>query len=107
MSRIDSVVEAQIKQSLQRGDDKLPSKFEGKRFNLNEYFAVPQAFRMAFSLLKKAGTVPVEITQINELKRLKSQLASTEDQAERKALNSEFNKLNTTHQIMMDRYRRR
>lgn len=47
----------------------------GKPLNLDDYFRWPEDERLGFSLLKSAGFAPVEVEQLSEIGRLKSELA--------------------------------
>lgn len=78
----DKIVEAIIREAQERGDfDNLPGK--GKPIDLTAYFDTPEDVRNAYSLLKNAGMVPVEIELLQEIAALKERLAMTYDEKER------------------------
>jgi len=77
----DESIEAQIREAQARGDfDNLPGK--GKPIDLSEYFSTPEDVRVAQTLLKNAGMVPVEIDLLQEIAALKEALSITTDGAE-------------------------
>ena len=77
----DESIEAQIREAQARGDfDNLPGK--GKPIDLSEYFSTPEDVRVAQTLLKNAGMVPVEIDLLQEIAALKEALSIATDDAE-------------------------
>jgi len=77
----DKAVEAAIQEAFLRGDfDNLPGK--GKPIDLTEYFNTPEDVRVAQSMLKNAGMVPVELELLQEISALKEKLASTKSEIE-------------------------
>ena len=76
----DKSVEAIIQEAMARGEfAKLPG--QGKPIDLTEYFNTPEDVRVAQSMLKNAGMVPVEIELLQEIAVLKESLNSVEDEA--------------------------
>jgi DnaJ homologue, subfamily C, member 28, conserved domain len=76
------LAEAIIREAQERGDfDNLPGK--GKPIDLSAYFDTPEDIRNAYSLLKNAGMVPVEIELLQEIAALKERLATTYEEKER------------------------
>jgi hypothetical protein len=76
----EKIVEALIKEAQALGKfDNLPG--EGKPIDLTEYFNTPEDVRVAQSMLKNAGMVPVEIELLQEIAVLKESLNSAEDEA--------------------------
>ena len=66
----DRIVEAIIKDAMERGDfDNLPGK--GKPIDLSEYFETPEEIRLAHSLLKNAGMTSREVDLLKEIARLR------------------------------------
>lgn len=55
----------------------------GKPLNLDDYFRWPEDERLAFSILKNSGFAPVEVEQLSEIGRLKSELAVCRDDESR------------------------
>jgi hypothetical protein len=77
----EKIVEALIKEAQAQGKfDNLPG--EGKPIDLTEYFNTPEDVRVAQTMLKNAGLVPVEIELLQEVAALKELLRSTKDEAE-------------------------
>ena len=74
----DKIVEAIIKEAQARGQfDNLSGK--GKSIDLTEYFNTPEDVRVAQTMLKNAGMVPVEIELLQEITLLKESLKSIND----------------------------
>ena len=59
---------------------------EGRPLDLDDYFSQPEDLRMAFSILKSAHCVPVEVDLLNEISRLERTIAETTDPAARQTL---------------------
>jgi len=78
----DEIIESIIKEAQERGDfDNLPGK--GKPIDLTDYFDSPADTRVAESVLKNAGMVPVEIELLQEIAALKESLKTAEMDAEK------------------------
>lgn len=74
----DETIETLIKEAQARGEfDNLPGK--GKPIDLTDYFNAPEEIRVAQSLLKNAGMVPVEIDLLKEIAALKESLKIAND----------------------------
>jgi hypothetical protein len=66
---LDALVERRIEAAIARGEfDDLPGS--GRPLALDDDLLVPQELRVAYRLLKNAGGVPPELTQIAEVNRL-------------------------------------
>ena len=77
----EKIVEALIKEAQAQGKfDNLPGA--GEPIDLTEYFNTPEDVRVAQSMLKNAGMVPVEIELLQEIAVLKESLHSAKDKAE-------------------------
>jgi hypothetical protein len=77
----DKLVEEKIQEAMARGDfDNLSGA--GKPLDLDSYFAAPEDLRMAWSVLKNAGYMPEEAQLLQEIARLKAQLAAMPRDAE-------------------------
>jgi hypothetical protein len=77
----EKIVEALIKEAQAQGKfDNLPGA--GKPIDLTEYFNTPEDVRVAQSMLKNAGMVPVEIELLQEIAVLKESLHFVKDEAE-------------------------
>ena len=74
----DRIVESIIQEAMTRGEfENLPGR--GKPIDLTEYFNTPEDVRLAQSMLKSAGMVPVEIELLQEIAALKESLNSVKD----------------------------
>ena len=66
----NKIVEAIIQEAMANGEfDNLPGK--GKPIDLTEYFNTPEDIRVAQSMLKNAGMLPVEVELLQEIAVLK------------------------------------
>jgi len=102
----DKIVEAIIREAQERGDfDNLPGK--GKPIDLNAYFDMPEDVRNAYSLLKNAGMVPVEIELLQEIAALKESLATTYDEKDRNRLLKIIHEKQLQFDVMMERQKRK
>jgi len=78
----DKVVESIIQEAMARGEfENLPGR--GKPIDLTEYFNTPEDVRVAQSMLKNAGMVPVEIELLQEIAALKEALCTLLDEIEK------------------------
>lgn len=101
----DRIVEAIIQEAMARGEfENLPGK--GKSIDLTEYFNTPEDVRVAQSMLKNAGMVPVEIELLQEIAALKESLHSirgkTELASNRKLLEEKQLQFN----LLLERHKR-
>ena len=77
----DETVETIIQEAIARGEfENLPGR--GKPIDLTEYFNTPEDVRVAQSVLKNAGMIPLEIELLQEIAALKEALKSTNDAIE-------------------------
>jgi DnaJ homologue, subfamily C, member 28, conserved domain len=77
----DKIVESIIQEAIARGEfENLPGR--GRPIDLTEYFNTPEDMRVAQSMLKNAGMVPVEIELLQEIAVLKESLNFAKDDAE-------------------------
>jgi hypothetical protein len=101
----EETVEALIKEAQARGDfDNLPGK--GKRIDLTDYFDTPEDVRVAQSLLKNAGMVPVEIELLQEIAALKTALNSTIVDIEKTKLRKLLKEKQLQFDLLLERRRR-
>lgn len=78
----DKIVEAIIQEAMARGEfDNLPG--QGKPIDLTDYFNTPEDVRVAQSMLKNAGMVPVEVELLQEIMALKELIRSSTDEAQK------------------------
>lgn len=93
----EKIVESIIQEAMARGEfDNLPNR--GKPIDLTEYFNTPEDVRVAQSMLKNAGMVPVEIELLQDIAALKEMLHSPLDDG-RKA---KYRKLLETKQLQFN-----
>jgi hypothetical protein len=77
----DKIVESIIQEAMARGEfENLPGR--GKPIDLTDYFNTPEDVRVAQSMLKNAGMVPVEIELLQEIASVKESLNSAKDEVE-------------------------
>lgn len=70
----ERIAEQKIREAMEAGEfDNLPSV--GSRIDLEGYFSLPEHLRMAFSVLKSADCLPVEVLLLNDVARLERELA--------------------------------
>jgi len=101
----DKIVEAIIKEAMERGEfENLPG--QGKPIDLTEYFNTPEDVRLAQSLLKSAGMVPIEIDHLQQIAALKELLAVENNEAQRQTLRKEIEKKQLEFNLLMERRKR-
>jgi len=100
------VAENRIKEAIAEG------KFEnvpgaGEPLNLDEYFSAPEDLRMAYSILKSANCVPVEVELLKEISRLQEAIACAADETSRHSLRRALVNRQTELAIAQDNARRK
>jgi len=101
----NKIVEAIIREAQERGDfDNLPGK--GKPIDLTAYFDTSEDVRNAYSLLKNAGMVPVEIELLQEIAALKERLATIYEEQERKRILKIICEKELQYNVMVERQKR-
>jgi hypothetical protein len=101
----DKSVEAAIREAQERGDfDNLKGK--GKPIDLTAYFETPEDVRMAYSILKSAGMVSVEVDLLGEIAALKERLATTYEEKNRSRIQKMIREKQLQYNITMDRQKR-
>jgi len=68
---------------------------------------MPDTLRLAYSILKNANCVPVEVELLNEVARLERQLAEAPDDAAGRAIRKTLNERRTELAVLMERNGRR
>jgi len=76
---------------------------QGKPIDLSEYFNTPGDVRLAQSLLKNAGMVPVEIDHLQQIAALKERLAAETDESKRQSLRKEIEQKQLEFNLLMER----
>ena len=101
----DKSVEAIIQAAMARGEfANLPG--QGKPLDLTEYFNTPEDVRVAQSVLKNAGMVPVEIELLQEIAAVKELLDSVRDEAERDKLRKTLREKQLQFDLLLERRKR-
>ena len=99
------IVESIIQEAMARGEfENLPGK--GKPIDLTEYFNTPKDVRVAQSLLKNAGMVPVEIELLQEIAALKELKNSVYDDNEKDKIHKLLVEKQLQFNLFMERRKR-
>ena len=102
---IESAIEGKIREAIERGEfDDLKGK--GKPLDLN-YFNTPEDLRMACALLRSNDFVPAEVELMNEISALKERLRLSENDDERRNLQSYIEQKCLTLRLNLESRRRR
>ncbi|RMH95483.1 MAG: DUF1992 domain-containing protein [Calditrichaeota bacterium] len=105
MDILQKIAEERIREAIENGVfDNLPGK--GRFIDLSDYFRVPPHLRMAYSLLKNAGYIPVEIELKKEIEMLKEKWRCCTDEEEKRRLGREINEKSVKLSLILERYRR-
>jgi hypothetical protein len=97
----EKLIEEIIREAMEKGEfDDLPGK--GKPLDLDAYFATPEDVRLAFSVLKSAGCLPVVVELQNEIESLKARLDVCDDERERQSLRKEIEGKTLKLNLLMD-----
>lgn len=71
----ERLAEQKIREAMDAGEfDDLPNA--GSRLDLDAYFALPGHLRMAFSILKSANCLPIEVELLNDVAHLEAAAAA-------------------------------
>lgn len=101
----EKVVESIIQEAMARGEfDNLFGR--GKPIDLTEYFNTPEDVRVAQSLLKSAGMVPVEVELLQEIAGLKESLVSVTTEEEANKLHKLLVEKQLQFNLLMERRKR-
>jgi hypothetical protein len=101
----DKLVETLINEAQARGEfENLPS--QGKPIDLTEYFNAPDDVRVAQTLLKNAGMVPVEIELLQEIAALKELLGSAVDVSEKDKIQETLKEKQLQFNLLLERRKR-
>lgn len=103
MSLFAHVVEERIQEAILSGELDAPLKGSGMPLNLDDYFATPSSLRAGFSLLKNAHTVPPEVEAMNQVHKLRQQIAATTKPELQAALRKEMLLRETEVAMAMER----
>ena len=101
----DKIVESIIQEAMARGEfENLPGK--GKPIDLTEYFNTPEDVRMAQSMLKNAGMVPIEIELLQEIAALKEKVNSLPDEGEKDKFRTLMEEKQLQFNLLLERRKR-
>lgn len=101
----DRIVEALIKEAMERGEfDNLPGK--GKPIDLSEYFETPEEVRLANSVLKNAGMTPREVDLLKEIAELRQVLGAILDEKKKAEIEQQIRQKQVEFSLMMERQKR-
>ena len=102
---LEKAVEAIIKEAQERGEfDNL--KGMGQPLDLSAYFESPEDVRMAHSMLKNAGMVPIEVELLQEIAALKERLDGTFDEAQRRKIKKILHEKQLHFNVMLERQKK-
>jgi hypothetical protein len=98
------LAENRIRQAIEDGSfDNLSNA--GKPLDLEDYFSTPADLRMAYSILKNAKAVPLEVELLAEVGRLKQQVVAAESVEERSRLQRLLIERETRLNVLLERRR--
>lgn len=101
----DKIVEALIREAQERGEfDNLPGK--GKPVDLTSYFEIPEDIRLAQSLLKNAGIMPLEVLLLKEIAELRQGLTTITDENKRAEIQKKIQEKQMEFNLMMEKQKR-
>ena len=100
------LAENRIREAMEQGKFANLSR-AGERIDLDEYFSTPEDLRMAYSILKNANCVPIEVELLKEVARLEQALAGAGDPEIRRMMQRELMHRRTELAIAIERSRRR
>lgn len=99
------LAEARIRQAIQDGEfDHLPNA--GQPLDLEEYFSTPAELRLAYSILKNANCVPIEVELLNDIARLERAVAAAANAGERASLTRSLADRKTELAVRLERRRK-
>lgn len=102
----DQLVEAKIREALDQGRlDHL--RVSGQPLRLDEYFSLPEEYRLIYTLLKDSGFIPEEVSLLRELGEVKAQLESTTDAAKQRELQQQMENKKLRLNLLLESYRRK
>src|SRR5512143_1151168 len=101
----DRIVEAIIKQAMERGEfDNLPGK--GKPIDLTEYFETPEEVRLAYTVLKNAGMTSREVDLLRETAELKQVLEAVRDERKKQEIARQIQEKQVEFNLRMEQQKR-
>jgi hypothetical protein len=104
MMGIERVAENKIRQAMD--DGQFDGVADGRPLDLEEYFSLPEGLRMAYSVLKSAGYVPMEVEYLREVDRLRRSIDAAPDDSERETLRQALRAVELRLNLALERARR-
>jgi hypothetical protein len=99
------LAEARIRQAIKDGEfENLPNS--GQPLDLEEYFSAPAELRMAYSILKNANCVPVEVEILKDIARLEAAIDGESHSVERANLQRKLADRKTELAVRLERRRK-
>ncbi len=106
MAGIDEIIGEWVKKAEQTGELR-HGKYWGRPFDLDDDSSdTPERLRMAYRILKNAGYVPHEVSELNRLAALKERLAAESDPERRISLGREVAELTSRVRVLMGRLKK-
>ncbi|MZP31032.1 DUF1992 domain-containing protein [Heliobacterium undosum] len=96
----EKLVEAKIQEAMRNGEfDNLPL---GKPIDLDYWASLPEDIRAGYMLLKNAGYAPEEVQLVNDMGKLREQLAGNNKQDEKAVIIKMLKENELKYNIMME-----
>lgn len=97
----EKLVESKIQEALERGEfDNLPGR--DKPIDLRAYFETPPDFRLAHSVMKNAGVVPVEVELMQEIDRLEAETGPGQAEMRRASRSRQLQNLRLRLRVLLE-----
>ena len=100
-SPLSQLGESRIDEAIANGTLQPPPA--GTRLDLEAYFATPEAWRPAHSMLKSNGYLPPELESLKQAAELERQLESVDDPDQRRALRLRADQLRVPFRLATER----
>ncbi len=102
MFAFEKIAQSLLKEAIERGEfDHLSNK--GQPLKLDEYFAMPQEFRLGHAVLKNANVVPAEIELLAEIGQLHQQIEACPNETELPQLKQRRNEKQLQLRLLLER----
>ena len=100
----ERIAELRIREAIAEGKfDRLPNR--GQPIDLEWYFALPEALRLGYGLLKSNECSPIEVDLLRELAELETSLAAAGDANEQQQLARRIRDRRVRLQLLIERQR--
>lgn len=98
----ERIAENRIREAIKEGKLETPPR-PGQPLDLEEYFALPEELRMAYSILRSANCVPEEVQLLKEIARLEHDVAVATDPEARAAASKELDERRVHLAVLLER----